>query len=70
MVLGSSAVAVIYTSDFAPASNKEFLDIQATRERGFILKHVRDIISTCSQMHLIDKYSQYSSIIGPVWLNS
>ena len=30
MVLGSSSVAVTSPSDFAPASSKEFLDIQAT----------------------------------------
>ena len=37
------------TSDFAPASSKEFLDIQATIECGFTLKRVRDIIRTYSQ---------------------
>ena len=31
VVVGSSPVAVTDTSDFAPASSKEFLDIQATR---------------------------------------
>ena len=34
-----------------------------------ILKCVRDMIRTYSQMHLTDKYLQYSSIIWPVWLN-
>ena len=34
MVLGSSAVAVTYSSDFAPALSKEFLDIQVTIEVG------------------------------------
>ena len=56
-------------SDFAPASSKEFLDIQATIECGFTLKRVRDMIRTYSQMHRTDKYSQHSSIIWPVWLN-
>ena len=28
---------------FAPASSKEFLDIQATAECGFTLKHVREM---------------------------
>ena len=46
MVLGSSPVAVTYPSDFAPASIKEFLDIQATVEDGFTLKCVRDITRT------------------------
>ena len=40
--MGSSPVAV--TSDLAPASSKKFLEIQATRECGFTLKHVRDMI--------------------------
>ena len=31
------------TSDFAPASSKKFLDIQATIECGFTLKRVRDM---------------------------
>ena len=43
MVLGSSPVAVTSTSDFAPASSKEFLDIQETIECGFTLKRVRDM---------------------------
>ena len=64
-----SPVAVTYSSDFAPASSKEFLDIQATIECGFTLKRVRDMIKTYSQMHRTDKYSQHSSIIWPVWLN-
>ena len=34
--------------DFAPASSKEFLDIQATIERGFTLKRVRDMTRTYS----------------------
>ena len=56
-------------ADFAPASSKEFLDIQATIECGFTLKRVRDMIKTYSQMHRTDKYSQHSSIIWPAWLN-
>ena len=69
MVVGSNPVAVTSPSDFAPASSKEFLDIQATIECGFTLKRVRDMIKTYSQMHRTDKYSQDSSIIWPVWLN-
>ena len=53
MVLGSSPVAVTSLSDFAPASSKEFLDIQATIECGFTLKRVRDMART---------YSQYNSM--------
>ena len=46
--MGSSPVAVSYTSNFAPASSKECLDIQATIECGFTLEHARDITRTCS----------------------
>ena len=46
MVLGSSPVAVTSPSDVAPASSKEFLDIQATIEWGFTLKSVRDTTRT------------------------
>ena len=42
--MGSSPGAVTSTSDFAPVSSKEFLDIQATIECGFTLKRVRDMI--------------------------
>ena len=38
MVLGSSPVAITSPSEFAPASSKEFLDIQANIECGFTLK--------------------------------
>ena len=69
MVVGSNPVAVTSPSDFAPASSKGFLDIQATIECGFTLKRVRDMIKTYSQMHRTDKYSQHSSIIWPAWLN-
>ena len=50
MVLGSSPVAVTSSSDFVPASSKEFLDIQATIECGFTLKRVRDMTRTYSQL--------------------
>ena len=46
----SSPVAVTSPSDFAPASSKEFLDIQATIECGFTLKRVRDMTRTYSQI--------------------
>ena len=69
VVVGSNPVAVTSPSDFAPASSKEFLDIQATIECGFTLKRVRDMIKTYSQMQRTDKYSKHSSIIWPAWLN-
>ena len=53
MVVGSSPVAVTSPSDFAPASSKEFLDIQATIECGFTLKRVRDMIKTYSLILLV-----------------
>ena len=56
----------IKTWDISPVWSKEF---QATIESGFTLKHVRDMIRTCTQMHHTDKYSQHSSVIWPVWLN-
>ena len=62
-------VAVTSPSDFAPASSKEFLDIQVTIECGFTLKRVRDMTRTYSQKHHTDKYSEHSSIIWPVWPN-
>ena len=64
MVVGSNPVAVTSPSDFAPASSKEFLDIQATIECGFTLKRVRDMIKTYSQMHRTDKYSQTAQSFG------
>ena len=57
------------TSDFAPASSKEFLDIEATIKYGFTLKRGRDMTRTYSQMHRAGKYSGHSSIIWPVWPN-
>ena len=68
-ILSSSPVTVTSPSDFAPASSKEFLDIQATVECGFTLKRVRDMARTYSQMHRTDKYPEHSSIIWPVWPN-
>ena len=49
MVVDPSPVAVTQTSDFAPVSREEFLDIQATIDCGFTLKRVRDMIRTYSQ---------------------
>ena len=70
MVLGSRPVAVTQTSDFAPAFSKQFHDIEATRECGFTLKSLREMIRTYSQMHRTDKYSRHSSIVWSVWPNA
>ena len=65
----SSSVAVTETSDITSAFSKDFLDIQATIECGFTLKHVCGMIRTYSKMHRTDNYLQRSSVIWPVWLN-
>ena len=67
VVLGSSPIAVTYTSDLVSASSKEFLDVQATIECGFSLKRVRDMTRTYIQVHRTDKYSEPNLIIWPVW---
>ena len=53
MVLGSSAIVVTETSDFEPASSKEFFDIQATIECGFNMKCIRDMTRIYSQVSII-----------------
>ena len=53
MVVGSSPAAVTETSDFAPALSNEFLDIQATIECGFTLKHVRGMTRRYNAKQLI-----------------
>ena len=45
----SSPVTVTKSSNMAPASIKEFLDIQATMECGFTAERVRDMIRTYNQ---------------------
>ena len=62
MVLDSSPVAVTSPSDFAAASRKEFLDIQATIECGFTLKRVRDMTRTYSHSFLYFVFSAKWSI--------
>ena len=71
MVVGSSPVAVTKTSDFAPASSKEILDIQGTIESGFTLKHVRDMTITYSQIYRTDKYLQQLNHLSSLakWLS-
>ena len=52
---------------------RSFLTFRQTIECRFTQKLVRDMIiiySYNNNMHLTDKYSQHSSIIWPVWLNS
>ena len=70
MVLDSGPVAVTEAWDFAPASSKEFLEIQATIECGTTLKRVLEMTPTYSQMHRTDRYSEHGSIICPVLSNS
>ena len=60
--------STLYSLDLAPVLSKEFLDVQATIECGFILKGIRGMIRTHSQMHFTDKYSQHNSVIWPAWL--
>ena len=50
MILGSSPVAVTWTSDFAPVPCKEFLDIQTNIELEFIRKRLRHMKRSYSQM--------------------
>ena len=43
---GFKSSCSLLTFRFVPASSKEFPDIQATVERGFTLKHIRDMTRT------------------------
>ena len=67
--MGSIPVAVTQILEFMPVSTKEVIDIQATIEGWLTPKRVRDMIRIYIQIHRIDKYSQHSSIILPVWLH-
>ena len=66
IVLGSSPVAVTYTSDITSDLSKELHYIQANIDSGFSLKCVRDMKITYSHMNRTDKYSQTSSIVWAV----
>ena len=55
--------------NFAPASSKEFHDIDATAKCGFTLKCLHDMTRKYSQMPRTDKYSKHSSVIWPVCAN-
>ena len=46
MVAGSNPITVTYTLDVAPVLSRDFLNIQATIECRFTLKHVSDMIIT------------------------
>ena len=68
----SSPVVLTQTSDFVHALGKQYLDIKATIETiecGLTLKGVRDMITTYSQRHNTEKYSQHCSIIWSVLIN-
>ena len=56
---------VTQTSDFEPASSKEFLDIQAIIECGFTLKCVSDMIRTYNQLNYLQffKSAKYVQIV-------
>ena len=60
MVESSSSVAATYPLNSMPASSIEFLVIQASRECGLNLNHVRDMIERYSQMHYANNYSEHS----------
>ena len=47
--------------DIVPVSSMEILDIQATIERRFTLKLIREMIIIYSQMHRTEKYPQHNS---------
>ena len=55
---------------FRETLKKDLLSIQATRECGFTLKCVCNMIRRYSSMHGIDKYSQHSSLIWAIWLSN
>ena len=63
-------IPLLSTSDIVPGSSKEFLEVQETIECKFTLKCVCDMITKYSQKHYTDEYSQHSSMIWPIWLNS
>ena len=57
---------------FTPASSKEFLDIQATIECGFTLKHVHDMIRTYSQIKFCDNskaFIEHSNDMDDIYKN-
>ena len=63
MVVGSSPVPVTWISDFAAASSKDFLDIQATIERGFTLKRVRNMTRRYSHSFYPSQHFNFGSVL-------
>ena len=62
--MGSNPVAVTSdTSDIAPISSKEFIDLQGTIECRFTLRRVRDII-TCSHT-FYNRFKEMSDVSAP-----
>ena len=53
-LLGFRMASFSIPLDFVPASNKQFLDIQATIECGFTLKPVRDMTRTYSLKTIVN----------------
>ena len=69
--MGSSPVAVTESSDIAPVSSKEFLDIQITSGYRFTLTCVCDMIKTRNRLqtfakNLRRKRSWWRSLLGSV----
>ena len=63
MFVGSSLVAVTLTLDIMPVLSKELLDILATTEYEFTLKHVGDMTRTYSTMKLFPSQSRAKVLV-------
>ena len=68
-IQSNAPLAATLTWDFAPSQTDVFLDIEVVIERGVTPKRVLEMIRTYIQMYHTHKYSHYSPIIWPVWLN-
>ena len=75
MVVHSNPVAVTYTSNIAPVSSMEFLNIQATVECKFTLKCARGMIRTycknilTTQLNHLASLSKWLSVhLRTIWL--
>ena len=55
--------STLYSSDIASVLSKEFLDIQATVEYGFTLKHVRDMIRTYILSCMVSQLICYKTLL-------
>ena len=69
VVAGWSTVWITWTSNLAPPTSKEFIDIEGTIECGFTVTRVSEVTRRYSQMQRTDKYSKYGSVIWQLWLN-